>query len=126
MLRLKLANDATFDRMDKTLHALRKQLWPSSDMTDDPVTPSGLTAALLGLRRPVTDLQLPDELITYLDDRLNESQQEAVKFALHRADSVALIHGPPGCALSSSPRLFANIIAQVLARHKRLWRSFDN
>ena len=45
-------------------------------------------------------VESPDEKIDFIDPTLNDSQKDAIKFALASRE-VALIHGPPG--VSSSP-----------------------
>ncbi len=87
----------------------------------------GLLAVLMGLRRPIwgklpllpvevsstisigrdsASISVEKEMeekrgIRYFDESLNESQKEAVEFAL-RAEEVACIHGPPGVSQRSS------------------------
>jgi len=64
---------------------------------------SGLVRVLFGLDQPspLTKEMEDAEDVTFLDPTLNESQKEAVRFAL-ACREVALIHGPPGV---SSPIL---------------------
>lgn len=52
-----------------------------------------LVQVLLGQKRPLPPQSVDD--ITFFDETLNESQKDAVKFALG-APEIALIHGPPG------------------------------
>ena len=59
-------------------------------------TPNGLAQVLLGQRPPSTPQQLSN--IQFFDDTLNESQKDAVRFALE-ANEIALVHGPPGNSL---------------------------
>ncbi|KAI8142657.1 P-loop containing nucleoside triphosphate hydrolase protein [Fennellomyces sp. T-0311] len=54
--------------------------------------PDGLAQVLLGQRAPTPPQQLPD--IQFFDETLNESQKDAVRFALE-AHEIALVHGPP-------------------------------
>lgn len=54
---------------------------------------SNLTNVLLGLSDLSTP-QLMDE-IKFFDETLNDSQKEAVRFALGSPE-ISLIHGPPG------------------------------
>ena len=66
-----------------------------------------LMRILFGLESPtpvIRDLQNA-ESITFFDTTLNDSQEDAVRFALS-SQEIALIHGPPGvCTLiPSSPR----------------------
>ena len=56
-----------------------------------------LMRILFGLEAPThVPHDLPDSGdITFFDSRLNDSQKDAVRFAL-ASQEVALIHGPPG------------------------------
>lgn len=111
---LKLANSATFDRMESTLrHIARIVLNPSfssSTYVPSPAYDDKLIRVLFGLTVPssldikelkqLTQAEAGPEAteaspIKLFDETLNESQLEAVKFAL-TAGEVACIHGPPG------------------------------
>lgn len=59
------------------------------------VMPSPLISVLLGLSPPTSVSPSLSPSITFLDDRLNDSQREAVRFALS-TNEVGLIWGPPG------------------------------
>lgn len=52
-----------------------------------------LMRVLFNLQKP--EFQNPSSEVIFFDETLNESQREAVLFALG-AEEVALIHGPPG------------------------------
>lgn len=56
---------------------------------------SNLQQVLFGLSSPSASPEDPDSDIEWIDPSLNDSQKEAIKFAL-AAREVALIHGPPG------------------------------
>ena len=62
---------------------------------------STLTRVLFGLESPAPvsqdlgDSERGSGLVEFIDQTLNESQKEAVRFALASRE-VALIHGPPG------------------------------
>ncbi|KAF9242318.1 AAA domain-containing protein [Melanogaster broomeanus] len=92
---VKLANNVTYDRMDKALDHLERIAVPSTRKPDDKtnyeLTP--LIRVLLGM----SPLSKPSDLgdITFFDESLNPSQKQAVRFALEAAE-VACIHGPPG------------------------------
>lgn len=80
-------------------------------------------AANTPLQRVLFGQQLPevDEMkpVKFFDDSLNQSQREAVQFAL-AAKEIALVHGPPGWL----PRLSINHcympIDSLLSRSKNL------
>ncbi|GAA5937663.1 uncharacterized protein JCM15063_002082 [Sporobolomyces koalae] len=121
---LKVANPSTFTRqihfLRQTIRGLEaleghtsKATTPVSDATaadnavseatnavssSPPPVQSPLYSVLLGVASPTLD-QTNDALkkdnIKYFDSRLNESQKEAIEFAL-RSNEVAAIWGPPG------------------------------
>lgn len=99
--------------MEKTLKTVLKMASPSSP------TPSELIQALLGLRRPTfTPLPLDKSAdLTFYDEGLNSSQRDAVKFAVFEADSIALIHGPPGTGKTST---LVECIRHFVAQEKRV------
>ena len=72
-------------RMNQTMTRLEKR-------EDKEHTPLG--RILFGLDRP-SPVSQDSEEIQYVDQTLNESQRDAIRFALASKD-VALIHGPPG------------------------------
>ncbi|KAH8155178.1 uncharacterized protein LAJ45_00187 [Morchella importuna] len=85
---VKLANEVTFSRMEKTM-GLLKGIGESGGG-------SGLVDVLFGRRTPaVLKSGHEREDISWFDGGLNDSQKEAVGFAL-ASPEVALIHGPPG------------------------------
>lgn len=95
--RQKLANTVTYDRMEKTLKRLSKLLASSSP------PPPDLVEILFGLKAPSFTQHLPIEgPLMYMDENLNDSQKEAVKFAVYETEQVALIHGPPGTGKTST------------------------
>ena len=56
---------------------------------------SSLTGVLFGLTTPTPVSQEEEENVEFFDQTLNDSQRDAVRFALGSRE-VALIHGPPG------------------------------
>ncbi|TFK53080.1 P-loop containing nucleoside triphosphate hydrolase protein [Heliocybe sulcata] len=92
---VKLANSVTYDRMEKALDQLEKLVIPSATGSTPPAWPkmTNLVEVLMGMSQPTKPQPLQD--ITFFDTTLNDSQKEAVKFAL-AAQEVACIHGPPG------------------------------
>lgn len=107
--RVKLANDVTYkryvyclgtirtgygkrlmwrDRMNWTMERLQKT-------TENEYTI--LTRVLFGLGTP-TPVSQEEAKVDFLDQTLNDSQRDAVRFALASRE-VALIHGPPGVSL---------------------------
>lgn len=60
-----------------------------------------LTRVLFGLDTPTPVSQVDGE-VDFIDQTLNDSQKDAIRFALFSRE-VALIHGPPGvCPLGPS------------------------
>lgn len=84
MCSVKLANNVTYERMIKGLETLKVNAAGGS---------SRLAQVLLGQQKPATVEDVPD--LEFYDTTLNDSQKDAVRFALGAQD-IALIHGPPG------------------------------
>lgn len=105
---VKLANDVTYKRMDWALGKLLKT-------SDEAFSP--LQRVLLGLSSPGTPdpSQLNAEL-TFINLSLNDSQKDAIKFALASPD-LALIHGPPGTGKTST---IVELILQLLQKGQRV------
>ncbi|XP_078584897.1 DNA-binding protein SMUBP-2-like isoform X2 [Branchiostoma floridae x Branchiostoma japonicum] len=89
---VKLANDVTYKRLKRALKDLE---------TYEHTCSSHLVQVLFGeaeLSSPLTQLTFPgatSDTIDWCNPSLNESQREAVQFALRQRE-VAVIHGPPG------------------------------
>ncbi|KAF6803847.1 hypothetical protein CSOJ01_10631 [Colletotrichum sojae] len=88
---VKVADDVTYRRMNQTMEKLEK-------MTEAEYT--SFMRVLFGLSSPTPvspDLASDPELskIQWIDPWLNDSQKDAIRFALASRE-VALIHGPPG------------------------------
>ncbi|MBN3311638.1 SMBP2 protein, partial [Atractosteus spatula] len=81
---LKLANDVTYKRLKNALNALKQY-------SSGPA--STLIGVLFGYSEPSPPLQLRN--LEFYNKALDESQKEAVSFALSQRE-VAVIHGPPG------------------------------
>ncbi|KAL4211790.1 hypothetical protein CU097_006702 [Rhizopus azygosporus] len=81
---VKLANSITYERMLKGLEALQQRCDEGG---------SRLINVLLGQ----SDISTPQKMsdIQFFDETLNDSQKEAVRFALG-SNEIALVHGPPG------------------------------
>lgn len=86
------------DRMNQTMTRMQK-------MKEDEY--SSFLRVLFGLTTPslVAD---PDENIEWIDPSLNDSQKDAIKFALGSRET-ALIHGPPGVSSFSQRFSFVDI-----------------
>ncbi|KAG0301480.1 hypothetical protein BGZ98_008302 [Dissophora globulifera] len=79
--------------------------------------PLGLTNVLFGRQNPTFDDAWSDlSKIKFLDPTLNDSQREAVRFAL-AAEQVALIHGPPGTGKTFT---LVELIRQLVLQKKRV------
>ncbi|KAL0968844.1 hypothetical protein UPYG_G00272620 [Umbra pygmaea] len=81
---MKLANDVTYKRMIKALTTL-------NGYSSGPA--SNLISVLFGYSQPGCNSQPSD--LCFLNTNLDDSQREAVSFALSQRE-VAVIHGPPG------------------------------
>ncbi|KAJ3596215.1 hypothetical protein NHX12_002624 [Muraenolepis orangiensis] len=81
---LKLANDVTYKRMKRALNTL-------NGYSNGPA--SNLINVLFGYSEPGSQSQTND--LGFFNQDLDESQREAVSFALSQRD-FAVIHGPPG------------------------------
>ncbi|KAL8942875.1 MAG: hypothetical protein Q9216_001418 [Gyalolechia sp. 2 TL-2023] len=111
--RVKLANDVTYKRMNWTMDKLKKM-----EEKDYPT----LMRVLFGLDSPTPISQDLDDLseeirsLDFVDPTLNDSQRDAVKFALASRE-VALVHGPPGTGKTYT---LIELILQLAKRSKRI------
>ncbi|KAF1849360.1 DNA helicase-like protein [Cucurbitaria berberidis CBS 394.84] len=110
---VKLANDVTYKRMNQTMTRLEK-------FGDQELTP--FMRVLFGQGSPTplpSDLNDPSNPLYKLewnDPSLNDSQKEAIRFALASRE-VALIHGPPG---TGKTHTLIELILQLLKQKLRL------
>lgn len=104
---VKLANDVTYKRMNQTMTRLAKA--PESEYTP-------LMRVLFGLSSPSPPQHLQVDAISFHDPTLNDSQKEAIRFALC-AREIALIHGPPGTGKTYT---LIELIHQLLDRGQRV------
>ncbi|KAF9183051.1 hypothetical protein BGZ50_004466 [Haplosporangium sp. Z 11] len=110
---IKLANNVTYERMISQMKFLKGSLTQVSANS----LPLALTNVLFGRQKPTFDDAWADlSKIKFLDPTLNESQQEAVRFAL-AAEQVALIHGPPGTGKTFT---LVELIRQLVLQKKRI------
>ncbi|WRT66637.1 uncharacterized protein IL334_003596 [Kwoniella shivajii] len=117
---LKLANSVTFDRMDKTLLHLKRLILPDDGAPSPHAQNFPLINSLLGIQIPSWAKAVPtstnpedagDDLKWY-DEKLNDSQKEAIRFSL-KAENVGCIHGPPG---TGKTHTLIELIFQILSR----------
>ncbi|KAL6157779.1 hypothetical protein ACJQWK_08069 [Exserohilum turcicum] len=110
---VKLANDVTYKRMNQTMSRLQK-------LEDQEYTP--FLRVLFGQASPTplpSDLDDPSNPLHKLewnDASLNDSQKEAIRFAL-ASKEIALIHGPPG---TGKTHTLIELILQMLKQNLRL------
>ncbi|KAK5658819.1 hypothetical protein OQA88_1631 [Cercophora sp. LCS_1] len=109
---VKLADDVTYRRMNGTMEKLQK-------MTEQ--EHSIFIRTLFGQTSPLPvpeDLRADPEVgkIEWVDPTLNESQKDAIRFALASRE-VALIHGPPG---TGKTHTLIELILQMLKRDLRI------
>ncbi|EYE91306.1 putative DNA helicase [Aspergillus ruber CBS 135680] len=104
---IKLANDVTFRRMNQTMEKMAK-------MTEN--EHSHFMRVAFGYTTP---LQVDYEgvgAVEFTDPTLNDSQKEAIRFALASKD-VVLIHGPPG---TGKTHTLIELILQMVQRNQRV------
>jgi DNA polymerase alpha-associated DNA helicase A len=106
-VRVKLANDITYKRMNLTMARLQK-------MSDSEYTP--FMRVLFGLGSPTPIDVNSIGKIDFIDPTLNESQIDAIRFAL-AAKEAALVHGPPG---TGKTHTLIELILQMLRQNLRL------
>ncbi|KAF2759120.1 DNA helicase [Pseudovirgaria hyperparasitica] len=110
---IKLANDVTYrsSRMNQTMKTLQ-------DMKESEQSPFIQVLFGQGTPSPVDveldRLSLKDD--EWIDPSLNDSQKDAIRFAL-AAKEVALIHGPPG---TGKTHTLIELILQMLKRNQRV------
>ncbi|RYN82860.1 DNA polymerase alpha-associated DNA helicase A [Alternaria tenuissima] len=110
---VKLANDVTYKRMNQTMSRLQK-------LGDQEYTP--FMRVLFGQASPtplpsdLNDPLNPLHKLEWNDPGLNDSQKEAIKFALASRE-VALIHGPPG---TGKTHTLIELILQLFKQKLRL------
>ncbi|KAI9883536.1 MAG: hypothetical protein M1823_004700 [Watsoniomyces obsoletus] len=104
---LKMTNDATYKRMSQAMSKLGSL--PKSEYTP-------LMQTMFGHSSPASvDMGTHSEL-NFFDPTLNESQKDAIRFALASGE-VALIHGPPGTGKTYT---LVELIRQLLSKGQRL------
>ncbi|SCV73933.1 BQ2448_6363 [Microbotryum intermedium] len=103
----KLSNPSTFHRQRSALQKVLVLL-----NSQKPLRP--LVSILLGLAKPCPSSE-PIPPLTFYDDRLNESQKEAIDFALRGSEHLALIWGPPG---TGKTQILVEIIRQLVAKEQ--------
>ncbi|EPE27709.1 P-loop containing nucleoside triphosphate hydrolase [Glarea lozoyensis ATCC 20868] len=102
---VKLADEVTFKRMNQVMTRIQK-------MGSDEY--STLIRVLFGIDSPTPVQDVGD--IEWVDDSLNESQKDAIRFALGSRE-VALIHGPPG---TGKTHTLIELILQMVKRGLRV------
>lgn len=97
---VKLTNTSTYKRMQYALN----------DLSND--EPSRLINIVLGKERPLIERK---DGFDFLDDTLNDSQKEAVRYAL--GSDLSVIHGPPGTGKTYT---VIEIVRQLVNSGKRV------
>ncbi|KAM0738836.1 hypothetical protein ACQRIT_006573 [Beauveria bassiana] len=109
---VKLADEVTYRRMNLVMEKLQKM---------SEAEYSGFIRVLFGLSSPSPvpkDLSADEELskIEWFDPTLNDSQKDAIRFAL-ASHEIALIHGPPG---TGKTHTLIELILQLIKLNKRV------
>ncbi|KAL4806239.1 P-loop containing nucleoside triphosphate hydrolase protein [Aspergillus unguis] len=104
---IKLANDVTYRRMRQTMEKMGKMTEP--DYTQ-------FLRVAFGHTSPVQPDYEASGPIEFVDPTLNDSQKEAIRFALASKD-IALIHGPPG---TGKTHTLIELITQMVKRGLRV------
>ncbi|CAE6467949.1 unnamed protein product [Rhizoctonia solani] len=113
---VKLANSVTFDRMDRAIDSLERLVTQqASDGPPSAVQTLPLAQSLLAMK-PLGHYTPLSGNLALMDGNLNDSQKEAVKFALDSPE-IALIHGPPG---TGKTQTLVEIIRQLVQQGKRV------
>nr|XP_057932312.1 DNA-binding protein SMUBP-2 isoform X1 [Doryrhamphus excisus] len=102
---LKLANDVTYKRMKRALNVL-------NGYKNGPA--ANLISVLFGEAKP-SSLSRPDK-IEFFNSNLDDSQKEAVTFALSQRE-LAVIHGPPGTGKTTT---VVEIILQAIKQGQKV------
>ncbi|XP_008304539.1 DNA-binding protein SMUBP-2 [Stegastes partitus] len=102
---LKLANDVTYKRMKNALNAL-------NGYSNGPA--GNLVNVLFGDSKPSSQSQ-PNE-VEFFNSNLDDSQREAVSFALSQRE-LAVIHGPPGTGKTTT---VVEIILQAVKQDQKV------
>ncbi|XP_004553091.1 DNA-binding protein SMUBP-2 [Maylandia zebra] len=102
---LKLANDVTYKRMKRALNTL-------NGYNNGPA--SNLISVLFGDTKPTSQSQ-PNK-VEFFNSNLDDSQREAVSFALSQRE-LAVIHGPPGTGKTTT---VVEIILQAVKQGQKI------
>jgi DNA polymerase alpha-associated DNA helicase A len=104
-------------RTNANNHRMNQTMTRMSQMQESEY--SSFLRVMFGLSSPspITDLE---KEVEWIDPSLNDSQKDAIRFALGSRE-VALIHGPPGvgyllCAFVKSPFYFTDIFYRLERR----------
>ncbi|KAI1103334.1 DNA helicase [Jackrogersella minutella] len=111
---VKLADDVTYRRMNQVMEKMRDM--PESEY-------SSFMRVLFGLASPspvpvdlATDAEVGEGKVEWFDPTLNDSQKDAIRFALASRE-IALIHGPPG---TGKTHTLIELILQLVKRDQRV------
>ncbi|XP_077978180.1 DNA-binding protein SMUBP-2-like [Glandiceps talaboti] len=107
----KLANDITYKRIKRALDDLERcHSSPSQHLID---VLFGMTPSISTLQSPTSGQTIE---LTYFNSNLDDSQREAVSFALQQRE-IAVIHGPPGTGKTTT---VVEIILQAVKQQMKV------
>ncbi|WFD42167.1 DNA helicase [Malassezia psittaci] len=109
---VKLANEVTYDRMDKSMTALMRNLGLEKGQELASLS-QPVIRCLFGLSPPTWSNSVSE--ISWVNPNFNKAQQSAIEFAL-RSDQLALIHGPPGTGKTT---VIAEFVLQLVRRNPK-------
>ncbi|PKI83047.1 DNA helicase [Malassezia vespertilionis] len=108
---VKLVNEVTYTRMEKSLDTLVQVLGMADPTSELGAAASSTVRSLFGLHPPTWEKTSREHALH--NARLNTTQKDALDFCM-RAQQFALVHGPPGTGKTT---LIAELVVQLACAH---------